>query len=247
MAKMTASRWALAVVGLSMAIPVFVVAAISLLPADLRKTSMEFQTLIGASVALGAAIIAFANVRAQIESTRVLELERREFEIRQLASALIGELTGFVETARRRNMVSYYRANANFVRERGRFEFWDLASSGKHDTVFASIGAGVGLLPRDIPEKVVIAYALIASVFDRMRSAAGGTYNNLDNNSAGNMLELLAGEAEEAIGYAQSVIAALRVVQTGSAPAEVAWGPEPPVMPPRPSGSIVIHPRGRSS
>ena len=256
---MAASRWAFAVVALSIAIPLGVIAGISLLSPDLRNTLMQFQTLIGASVALGAAVIAFANVRAQIESTRLLELERREFEMRQLASALIGELAGFVETAHRRNMVAYYRENAAAVRARGRFEFWDLAASSKHDVVFAGVGAGVGLLPDDNPERVVLAYALIASVFDRMSSAAAGNYNQLAPAAAASMLDLLADEAAEAIDYARRVIGQLRAVQVGESAAPTAA--VPPTMPgpvatlrtraggtPAPlrqPGRVVIHPPGR--
>jgi hypothetical protein len=211
--RMTAARRPLpraavlagSVVLLCICVPVLVIWALTRLPAEWLSLAKDFQTLLGAAVALGAAIIAFVNVSLQISSGQALERERRVLEQQQLASALIGELRAFAAIADGRSMVSYYRDNAEAVRASGSFAFWSLGLSAEYDRVFRGLGAAVGKLPADLPEKVVGVYALISGVFDRMKAAERGDYNGLRGDPAARMLEIIAEEANAAINAAKSV------------------------------------------
>ncbi|MBV9077974.1 MAG: hypothetical protein JO048_10870 [Methylobacteriaceae bacterium] len=199
---MSRFTWAIAVVCLCVLGPIGVIAGLRALPPEILAVAKDFQTLIGASVALGAAVIAFTNVGLQITAARRQEEEKRRFEQLQTASALSGELKAFAAVATGRNMVAYYEQNAAHVRQSGRFAFWSLALSSEYDRVFRAVGDGIGRLPGDLPEQVVGAYAQITSVFDRMKAAERGDYNGLGGDAAVTILTVLAAEADAAIKLA---------------------------------------------
>ena len=74
---MPGSLWTLLIVLLCTLVPVGVIVALKDLPPEWVQVAKDFQTLIGASVALGAAVIAFANMQMQIASARALERDNR--------------------------------------------------------------------------------------------------------------------------------------------------------------------------
>ncbi len=207
---MRGARWTLIIVLLCLLVPILAIFVLTRLPPEWVQLAKDFQTLIGASVALGAAIIAFANVQVQIASARDLELDKQTFERRQIASALIGELSAFVAVANARDMVAYYQKNAEAVKKSGTFEYWSLALSPAYDKMFGGLGAKVGMLGNDLPEQVVRVYAMISGVFDRMAAAEKGTYAHLTGDSAARIIELIAEEADEAIRQAGAAANSLR-------------------------------------
>lgn len=189
--------------------PLVVVICLLLMPQHWSNRLKEFQTLIGGTIALGAAVIGFSNLQDQLRAQRDAEdrkyrredeqeSEDRHLRRTRLASALLGEVESILIVLRNRRVAAWYEDMLSYMDRTGTVNFGgSISISSDYATVYSKLGTEIGTLEEGLPERVVYFYGLLSLLFDRIKAAEQGTYNNWDLDAAKGMAKGIVEETRE--------------------------------------------------